>query len=124
LIGTPVLQLLRQACLLTYDQALHLILSHDIHTQRIANLIVELVCSSARGHDGQLAGLGAVARQLLVAQVAHELDAVVDAVRLEAEEVEATAGLGRVGFAGEVDEFGEGAADLEAKAKAKPRVNS
>jgi hypothetical protein len=44
--------------------------------------------------------------------VAHVGEAVVDAVRLEAVEVEAAAGVGGVGLAGEIDELGEGAADL------------
>jgi hypothetical protein len=49
---------------------------------------------------------------VLVAQVLHVLDAVVNAVRLEVLEVEAAAELGGMGLAGEVDELDEGAANL------------
>lgn len=100
------------AAVLTDDEALHLVLPQHVDAQRLAELVVEHVRAAARGHDAQLARLRAVELQLLVAEALHELDAVVDAVRLEALEVEAAAGLRRVRLAGEVDELDERAANL------------
>lgn len=97
----------------TYYQTLHLVLAQHVHAQLVADHVVVLVGAAARGHDAQLAGLGAVERLLLVLEVLHELDAVPDVVRLEAEEVEPAAGLGGVRLAREVHQLGEGAADLQ-----------
>jgi hypothetical protein len=46
--------------------------------------------------------------------MAHEFNAIVDPVRLEAEEIEPPAELSRVRLAREVDELGQGTANLEA----------
>ena len=54
--------------------------------------------------------------------MAHEGQAVVDAVRLEAEKVEAPARLGRVRLAREVDELGQRPADLQSPS-VSPEVN-
>jgi hypothetical protein len=49
---------------------------------------------------------------MLSLEIPHILKTVVDAVRLEADEVEPAAGFGRMRLPGEVDELGKGAADL------------
>lgn len=54
----------------------------------------------------------AVEGLLFLFEVRHECDAVVDTVGFEVYEVQTAAGEGVLGFAGEVDEFGEGASDL------------
>jgi hypothetical protein len=49
---------------------------------------------------------------LLVAQVSHVLDAVVDTIRLEVLEVEPATGVGRVELAREIYKFDQGTTDL------------
>jgi hypothetical protein len=97
----------------TGDEALHLVLAHDVDAERIPDLFVELVRSAAGGHDGELTGPGAIESQLVVAQMLHELDAVVYPFGLEALEVEATTRFLGVDLAREVDEFGKRASDLQ-----------
>lgn len=86
----------------TYHQAFHLLLAQHIYTKCLANLVVELVRPASRGHDTQLPRMRSVAHELGVAQVLHELDAVVDPVGLEVLEVEAAAGIGGIDLAREV----------------------
>lgn len=100
---------------LTDDQALHLIFLDDLDLQCLANLVVELERAASGGHDAELAiaVTGAIELLVLEPQLSHELDASIDLVRLELDEVEATSELAvGAGFGGEVDEFGEGASDL------------
>lgn len=91
--------------MLTDNEALHLLFAQDIHTQNVAHLIVELECATTRRHDAQGVWLGAIECLLLVLQVAHELDAVVYAIRFEIEEVEAATRLLGAGLAGEIDQL-------------------
>jgi hypothetical protein len=52
---------------------------------------------------------------VLVTQQLHKLNAIVNAIGLEVLEVEATSGVCRIDFAGKVDEFDKGAANLSEK---------
>lgn len=96
----------------TDDQAAHLLLPQHVHAQGIAELLVELVRAAARRHDAQLPRLGPVERLLRDLVLAHELDAVVDAIRLEGDEVQATPRLPGPRFAREVHQFGQRAPNL------------
>lgn len=97
----------------TDDQALHFIFPQDIHPKHLADHIVVLVRASTSGHDAQLAGGGlqraipvAIKLYMLVLEAAHKLEALVDAVRLEADEVETATGLCGMRLTREVDELG------------------
>ena len=101
----------------TNYEALHLVLPQYIDPQCIAYPVVVLVRPTTGGHDAKFARSGAIECELLDLQMLHELDAIVDAVGLEADEVQATAGLHRVRLSREVDKFGQGATDLWYKEK-------
>jgi hypothetical protein len=76
------------------------------HAQSFLNLIIVLVCSSARSHDAQILRSRAIPLHMFRLQPPHELDARIDFVRLEFEEVEAAAEVNVTWLVGEVDEFG------------------
>jgi len=54
----------------------------------------------------------AIELQLLLFQLLKKLDAEIYSIRLEIEEIQAAAFVGRVWFSREVDDFGEGSSDL------------
>jgi len=49
---------------------------------------------------------------MLLLQLANEIDANINPVRLEVNEIQATAIIRRVEFAGEINQFNQGATDL------------
>src|SRR5690242_21731955 len=95
----------------TCDQTLHLVLSNDFNTQRFCDLVVVLVGTSARGHDADVAGCGAIV-SVVGDQLAHKVYACVYPVGLELEEVEAAAKGIVAMLAGEVHELCQGASNL------------
>jgi hypothetical protein len=95
----------------TSNQTLHLILANDLNAQCFCDLVVVLVCTTARRHDADVARCSAVVA-VVRDQLAHEVDACFYPVRLELEEIQPAAERVIAMFAGEVDKLREGASDL------------
>jgi hypothetical protein len=107
-------------------QALHLVFSHNLYAQCFFDLVIELVCSATRSYDIQIPDIcfifAVVARlacaaivpplSVLDRQPAHELDAGVNAVGRELDEVQTPANVLCGFFKGPVAYFYEGAANL------------
>ena len=73
----------------TNNQTLHLILPHYFHTKSLLDAIIVLVRASSRGHDTQIIlRATAIALHVLLLQPLHKLDAHLDLVRFELEEVQ------------------------------------
>lgn len=66
------------------------------------NLVIVFVRATARRHYAKFARLRPVKRKLIIAQVSHVLDAVVDAIRLEVLKVQTTARIGGMNLARKV----------------------
>jgi predicted NUDIX family NTP pyrophosphohydrolase len=61
--------------------------------------------AASRSHNTQICRSRAVESQLVVFEVSHKLDAIINAIRLEGMEVESPSGFGRMRFTREVDEL-------------------
>jgi len=99
----------------TYYEAFHLIFPNDLHAQGFPDFVVELEGAATGGHDTQLIGFGAILAAMVGLQIAYKLDARIYPFRLEFEEVQAAAIGALVGLTREVDEFGEGASNLDVR---------
>ena len=108
----------------THDKTFHLVFSLYLYAQRLSYLVVIFEGAAAGRHDAQLAEASAVELLLLRLQPVHEGNALVEVLRLEFDEVEASAQLGAARLRGEVDEFGEGAADLFEGCQSCPQARS
>lgn len=90
---------------LTNDQALHLLLPQDIDVQRLLQLVVEFESPSARGHNTQLITRLAIALLVLLLELANKVDANVDPVGFEVDEVQPASIILSVDLPGEIDEL-------------------
>jgi len=97
---------------LTYDQTFHLILPQHLHAQHLPHPLIVLVRASSRRHHTQVSRLGAMKRLVFCLELPNELETLLYAIRLKFQEVEPPAEGSGMGFAGEVDKFGEGASNL------------
>lgn len=68
--------------------------------------------AASGGHDTQVFWLGAIESQLIVFEVSHELDTIIDTIGLEGMEVKPSTGLGRMRLTREVDELGQRTTNL------------
>lgn len=87
----------------TDDQAFHLLLSQNVDVQRLLQLVVELECTTSSSHNTQFIGDGAVALLVFLLELTDEVDADVDPVGFEIDEIQAAAIVGFVDLASEVD---------------------
>lgn len=71
----------------TDDQALHFVFPHNLNLQSILDLVVIFEGAAARGHDAKVRWSRAVDDFVLELQFAEEVDTLVDARRLEFQEV-------------------------------------
>lgn len=108
--GSPKTQVMR--CTRTYDETFHLVLPYHLYSQGLLGLVVVLESPSARGHDAQLFRCRAIELSVVFLQSAHKVDTRVYPLRLKFDEIEPAAYRAFDGFAGEVYEFGKGAANL------------
>lgn len=97
---------------LTHDQTVHLVFSQHLDAQDSLDVVVELVSPTTGSHDGHAARSRTVLAAELILQPLDEIQAAIDPVGLELEEIQPSAEIFGVGFVGKVDEFGERTADL------------
>lgn len=77
----------------TDNEALHFVLSHNLDFQRTLDLVVVLESTAAGGHDAEIRGPRAIDDLVLELQFAEEFNALVNARRLEFQEIQAAAEL-------------------------------
>lgn len=110
---TTWLEKLSWACLFpvvrapTDDQAFHLLLSQNIDVQRLLQLVVELESTASSSHDTQFIGYGAITLFVFLLELTDKVDADVDPVGFEIDEIEAAAIVSGVDLACEVDQFSQ-----------------
>jgi hypothetical protein len=91
----------------TDDQAFHLLLSQNIDVQRLLQLVVELECAPSRSNDTQFIGYRAIAFLMFLLQLTDEVDADVDSVGFEVDEIEATTVVSGVQLSRKVYQFSQ-----------------
>lgn len=107
----------------TGNQTLHLIFAENIHIQGILQLVVVFVGTSAGSHDAETILGRTVEFVMFEFQLLYEVDAQVYAVGFEIDEVQTTAVIGGIEFTGEIDQFGEGSADLQSVSQSSVGFN-
>lgn len=93
--------------LLTNNKAFHLVLSENIYTQGISNIVIKFVCASSCGHDTEFSRLGPIKSQLLIPEMLHKLNTVIDSIGLKDLKVQSAARFGGMHFAREVYQLDE-----------------
>jgi hypothetical protein len=73
--------------LLTDNETLHFVFLYNVHVQHFLHPIVELICSTSRRHNTQLLRARPIELRLCLLELLNEVDADIDAVRFEIEEV-------------------------------------
>lgn len=83
----------------TNDQAFHLVLAKDLDPKNLLHAVVILVSSSSSGHDAELTVPRAIKHLLFVLEIIDELQALLNVVGLELEEIEPATEFSRLGLA-------------------------
>lgn len=99
----------------TDDEAFHLFFPKNVDVQGLLQLVVELVGAPSGGHDAQFIPSRTVALFMLLLQLANEIDADVNPVGFEVEEVQATAIIFGIQLARKVDKLSKRSTDLETR---------
>lgn len=96
----------------TNDEAFHFVFFYHVHSKDLPHLIIKFVSPSAGGHNAKVCRSRAVEFQLLATELFDEVDAQIDAVGLEVEEVQSPTSICRSRLSGEVNELRQGSSDL------------
>lgn len=89
----------------TNNQTFHLFFSQDIHPQLFFQPVVVLVSTSTSSHDTEFISFGAIAFVVLLFQLPDKIDAQVDPMSFEVQEVEPAAIVRRVQLASKIDKL-------------------
>lgn len=90
---------------LTNDETLHLLLPQDVDVQRLLQLVVEFERSSTSSHDTQLIARFAIALLVFLLELPNKVDADVDPMGFEVEEVQSASIVFGADLPGEIDEL-------------------
>lgn len=97
----------------TRNQTLHLILPLNVHVESLLQLIVVQVGTTPRSHHTQLILRRAIELPVFLVQLADKVDAQVNAMGFEVNEVQPAAIIRRVQLPSKIDQLGQRSANLE-----------